>query len=265
MPLARDAALKAIGLDPTVSEAYTALATVNLQYDWDWDGAEKNVRKAIDLNHSSSDAHDLYSAYFAALGDSKDALAEIQHARDVDPLSLRFADRYLYILVLFKNYDHAIAEANSMLAKNPDFVMGHAWKAMALMMEGKPHEALAEQKRAYEIDANPGMQIFLAIIQAAAGNKAEASNLIHKVEAVEKQQYVCNYEISQAYVAMGDTENAMKWLNSGVNQQCDCMIWLQGEPWMQGIRADPRYLDLIKRVGLDRLAKKNPADLAPGG
>ena len=246
MPKAREAALKALSLDPTLSEAYTALATVKLQFDWDWDGAEQNVRKAIELNHSSADAHDLYSALYTALGNFDGAMREVQLARSVDPLSLRFADRYLYILVFFKKYDQAISEANALLARNPDFVMGHAWKAMAFLMAGRFSEALAAQKRAYEIDANPGMQIFMAVVQAAAGNKTEAQKLVHQIEDVAKKQYVCNYEISQAYAAMGDKEQAMKWLKSGVNQQCDCMIWLQGEPWMDPIRADPRYLDLIQ-------------------
>jgi len=255
MPLAREAALKALSLDPTLSEAYTALATVKLQYDWDWSGAEQDVRKAIQLNHSSADAHDLYSAYNTALGNYKDALAEIQLAREVDPLSLRFADRFLYILVFSKDYDRAIAEAQTLLARNPDFVMGHAWEAMALMMKGNFPEALAEQKRANEIDPNPGMQIFLAVVQASAGNKAEAEKLVHQIENISRKQYVCNYEISQVYAALGDRDQAMKWLNSGLDQQCDCMIWLQGEPWMEPLRADPRYLDLIKRVGFDRVPK----------
>ena len=255
MPLAREAALKALSLDPTLSEAYTALATVKLQYDWDWAGAEQDLKKAIELNHSSAEAHDLYSAYHTALGSSQDALAEIRLARDVDPLSLRFADRYLYILVFSRDYDHAISEAQAMLARNPDFVMGYAWKAMALAMEGRFPEAIEAQKRGYGIDPNPGMQVFLAIIQASAGNKAEAEKLVHNIEKVAKQQYVCNYEISQVYTALGDRDQAMKWLNSGLKQQCDCMIWLQGEPWMDPIRADPRYLDLIKRIGFDRQPK----------
>jgi eukaryotic-like serine/threonine-protein kinase len=257
MPLARQAALKAISLDPTLSEAYTALATVKLQYDWDWDGAEQDLKKAIQLNHSSGDAHDLYSAYYTALGDFKDALAEVQLARDVDPLSLRFADRFLYVLVFFKDYDRAIAEAQAMLAKNPDFVMGYAWKAMALTMEGRFPEALESQKRANALDPNPGMQSFLAVVEASAGNRAEAEKLVHNIEKVAKQQYVCNYEVSQVYAALGDRDNAMKWLKTGVEQQCDCMIWLRGEPWMEPLRADSRYLDLIKRVGLDRMP--NPA------
>ena len=133
--------------------------------------------------------------------------------------------------------------------------MGYAWKAMALSMKGRYPEAIAAQKRANEIDPNPGMEIFMGVIQAAAGNRAEAERLVHKIEKVAKQQYVCNYEISQVYAALGDHEQAMKWLNSGLAQQCDCMIWLQGEPWMEPLRADSRYLDLIKRVGFDRMPK----------
>ena len=255
MPQAREAALKALSLDPSLSEAYTALATVKLQFDWDWDGAERDLKTAIQLNHSSAEAHDLYSAYYSALGNFKGALTEIQLARSVDPLSLRFDDRYLYILTFFKDYDLAIDQANTMLARNPNFVMGHAWKAMALMMKGRFAEAIEAQKRAYGIDPNPGMQIFLAIVQATSGHKAEAEKLVHKIEDVAKQQYVCNYEISQVYVALGDNDKAMKWLSSGMRQQCDCMIWLKGEPWMEGLRVDPRYLDLINRIGLDRVPK----------
>ncbi len=255
MPLAREAALKAISLDPTLSEAYTALATVKLQYDWDWDAANQDLKKAIQLNHSSADAHDLYSAYYTALGNFRDALSEVQQARELDPLSLRFADRYLYILVFFRQYGRAISEADVMLARNPDFVMGYAWKAMGFMMQKRFPEAIEAQKRAYAIDPNPGMQILLAMTEAAGGNKPEAERLVHRIEEIAKQQYVCNYEIAQAYSVMGDTEHAMKWLHSGLSQQCDCMIWLQGEPWMESLRADPRYLDLIRRVGFDRVPK----------
>jgi TolB-like protein/Flp pilus assembly protein TadD len=253
MPKAREAALKAIRLDETLSEAHTALATVRLQYDWDWEGAETELKRAIQLNRSSADAHDLYSAYYAAVGNFQSALSEVQLAREYDPLSLRYADRFLYVLVFFKDYDRTIAEANAIIAKYPDFVMAHAWKALALTMQGHFDEALKSQKRAVAIDPNPGMTIFLGVVEAAAGNKAEATKLVHQIEAAAKHQYVCNYEIAQVYAALGDHEQAFKWLKTGVNQQCDCMIWLRGEPWMEPLRADPRYVDLLKRVGFDRL------------
>ena len=149
----------------------------------------------------------------------------------------------------------AMSDADVMLARNPDFVRGYAWKAMGFMMQKRFPEAIEAQKRAYAIDPNPGMQILLAMTEAAGGNKPEAERLVHRIEEIAKQQYVCNYEIAQAYSVMGDTEHAMKWLHSGLSQQCDCMIWLQGEPWMESLRADPRYLDLIRRVGFDRVPK----------
>jgi TolB-like protein len=253
MPKAREAALKAISLDETLSEAHTALATVRLQYDWDWQGAESELKRAIQLNHSSADAHDLYSAYNSALGNFNAALTEIGLAREFDPLSLRYADRFLYTLLYFKDYDRVVREANAILEKHPDFVMALAWKAMALMMEGHFPEAVETQKRAVAIDPNPGMIVFLGVVQAAAGNKSEALKLVHQVETAAKRQYVCNYEIAQVYASLGDRDQAFKWLKTGVNQQCDCMIWLRGEPWMESLHADPRYLDLLKRIGFDRL------------
>jgi len=258
MPKAKEAALKAISLDETLSEAHTALATVLLQFDWDWQGAETELKRAIQLNRSSADAHDLYSAYYTALGNYKQAISEIQLAREFDPLSLRYADRYLYTLVFFKDYDRAITEADKMLAKDKNFVMGWAWRAMALTMGGRFDEAIKSQKRAIEIDDNSGMEIFLGVIEAARGNKTVARQIAGKIEIEAQHQYVCNYEIAQIYTVLGDHEKAMKWLNSGVEQQCDCMIWLQGEPWMENIRADPRYLDLIKRVGFDHQPGATP-------
>lgn len=252
MPKAKEAALKAISLDETLSEAHTALATVLLQYEWNWDGADTELKRAIQLNRSSGDAHDLYSAYYTALGNYKSALSEIQLAREVDPLSLRYADRYLYILVFSKDYPKAISEADTILAKDKNFVMGWAWKAMALTMTNQFDEAMKSQQRAIEIDDNPGMEIFLGVIEAARGNKAAARQIIAKIESKEKQQYICNYEIAQVYTMLGDNDKAYSWLDKGVNQQCDCMIWLLGEPWMEKIRADKRYLDLIRRVGFDR-------------
>jgi tetratricopeptide (TPR) repeat protein len=253
MPKAKEAALTAIKLDNTLSEAYTALATVKLQFDWDWDGANQNLQRAIKLNRSSSDAHDLYAAYYTVLGDYNGALSEIEFARTVDPLSLRFADRYLYVLVFFRHYDEAIAEAKKILAQNPNFAMGYAWEGMAYTMQRRFPEALAAMDKAYAVDPNPGTQIFMAVVKGAAGKKDEAEKLVHEIENLAKQTYVCNYEISQVYAAMGDTKQAFKWLNSGVEQQCDCMVWLQGEPWMDPLRTDKQYLNLIQRVGLDRL------------
>jgi len=253
MPRAREAARMAIKLDDTLSEAYTALATVKLQFDWDWDGANEDLQRAIKLNRSSADAHDLYAAYYTVLGDFERARSEIELARDVDPLSLRFADRYLYILVFFRHYDETISEAQKILAKDPNFAMGYAWEGMAYTMQRRFPEALATIDKAYALDPNPGTKIFMAVVKGSAGKKDEAEKLVHEIEALAKQQYICNYEISQVYAAMGDNKQAYKWLNSGVQQQCDCMVWLQGEPWMDPIRTDRQYQDLIQRVGLNRL------------
>jgi len=253
MPEAKKAALMAIKLDDTNSEAYIALAMVNLQYDWDWEAANEDLQRAIKLNRSSADAHDLYAAYYTVLGDFNSALSEVTLARSADPLALRFADRYLNVLVFFKHYDQAISEAQKILAQNPDFAMGYAWEGMAYTMQRRFPEALAAMDKSYKLDPNPGTQIFMAVVKASAGKKDEAEKLIHQVEEIAKKQYICNYEISQAYAAMGETKQAFKWLNSGIKQQCDCMIWLQGEPWMDPIRTDKQYQDLIQRVGLNRL------------
>ena len=98
------------------------------------------------------------------------------------------------------------------------------------------------------MDQNATISLVLAQVQAASGNRAEAEKLVHQVEEMAKRRYVCDYEIAQVYTVLGEKEHAFRWLKLGEEQQCDCMVWLKCEPWMDPLRADPRYLALLKRV-----------------
>jgi hypothetical protein len=88
----------------------------------------------------------------------------------------------------------------------------------------------------------------LAQVQAASGNRVEAEKLVHQVEEMAKRRYVCDFEIAQVYTVLGEKDQAFRWLNLGKKQQCDCLVWLQAEPWMDPLRIDPRYSELVKRV-----------------
>ena len=248
MPQAKAAAQKALQLDDTLSEAHTALAFVLMMFDWDWSGTERELKRAIQLNPSSADAHDFYGNYFTALGQFPEAIAESRRARELDPLSPRAYFDLLGNLLDARRYDETIAECKKALDTDAKFGAAYAMMGLAYAEKRQFPEAIAALTKATELEPIPTVKLFLAHVQAAAGNRAEAEKLLAKMEELSKHRYVCAYEIGSVYVTLGDNSKAMKWLEKGRRDRCDCLVWLKSEPWMDPLRVDPHYFDLLRRV-----------------
>ncbi len=257
MPKARASARKALELDESLSEAHTSLATVSFFYDWDWSTAEKEIKRAIELNPSSETAHLLYGEYFGALQSNDQAIAELRRAHELDPLSLLIYGNLLATLVNARQYDQTIEECKRLIEKEPGFAWAYAWIGVAYMQKGRFPEAIAAIEKASKLDPNATIDHFLALAQAAAGNKAEARKLLAKIEEAAKHQYVCAYEVASVHVSLGQNDKAMEWMKRGVKEQCDCLLWLKAESWIDPLRVDPRYLDLVKRVGFPEKGSVN--------
>ena len=250
MPKSREHAQKAIDLShDTLAEANTALAAVMLRFDWDWDGAERELKHALALNPNSSDAHDWYGIYLTALGKSDQAIPEAELAHKLDPASYPIYTDFLNTLIVARQYDRAIAESRRAIATYPDFAYGYAWLGMSLMLNGQTQEAVKAAQEAYRLDQHVTTTTFLAMVQAAAGNKAEARKLADELDKKSKSHYLCAYEIAGVHLALGETEKAAQWLDEGEREQCDCQIWLRSEPWMDAIRKDPNYPRFIQKIG----------------
>jgi TolB-like protein/Tfp pilus assembly protein PilF len=249
MPKSREHAVRAIELDDTLAEAHTALANVTFFYDWDWDAAEKEMRHAIELNPSSASAHELYGNYLIAAGQKARGIAELTVAREVNPSALTTYAALLGAYVTNGQYDVAIDEARRAVAAHPDFAFAHGWLGMALVMKGQAAEAIPILTRARELDDNITTTHFLAMAQATAGNKAEAERLANTLATAAENRYACAYEVGSVYLRLGDTDKAVQWIRRGEQERCDCMVWLKTEPWMDPLRVDPRYTDLLKRAG----------------
>ncbi len=248
MPKAKAEAVKALELDDGLSEAHTALATVRMFYEWDWDGAEKELQRAIKLNPSSAEAYHLYGEYFNALNRLEPAERELERAHELDPLSLAITGDLLAVWIADRQYDRVIGEARKVVASHPDSAFAHAWMGMAYVQKKQFPEAIAAIQKARSLEPSYTMDHFLAVVLAAAGNKAEARKLAAKLDQMAQRQYVCAYEVAEVHVALGDNDTAYKWMQRGVKEQCDCLVWLKTEPWMDPLRVDPRYLKLVKRV-----------------
>ena len=170
-------------------------------------------------------------------------------AHQLNPAGLATYSSLLGALCTLREFDRAIAESRRALELHPDFAFAHAWLGMSLLMKGQVREALPSLERARMLDDNVTTTHFLAMAQAAAGNKQAAEALVSGLEAAASTRYTCAYEVASVHLQLGNTEKAMDWLRRGVAEQCDCLVWLKTEPWVDPLRVDPRYADLVKRVG----------------
>jgi serine/threonine-protein kinase len=250
MPKSREHAQRAIELsNDTLAEADTAMAAVMMRFDWDFTGAERELKHALELNPNSADAHDWYGGYFMTLSMHDQAIAEAGLAHQLDPVSYPIYSDYLNALIVARQYDRAIAECRRAIALYPDFAYGYAWLGMAYMLNGQAQEAVKAAQEAYRLDQHVTITTFLAMAQAAAGNTAEAKRLTDMLDKKAQSRYVCAYEVAGVHLALGEREKAVQLLNQGEKERCDCQILLRSEPWMDGIRKDPNYSRFIQNIG----------------
>jgi len=250
MPKLKRAAERALQLDETLAEAHVSLAYALLYYDWDWPEGEKHLKRALELNPSAADAHLVYGGYLNALGRPQEALAEARAAEVLDPLSLPVQQMILFALVGAREYNKAIDQFHRVLEREPNFPRGYLLASLAYTEMGQMDHAIEAIKKAIQLESSNTGQVIMAHVYAAKGDRAKAEQLLKEITAKSKQGYVCAYEVAHAYIKMGDKKKAYEWLDKGIKDRADCMIWLLAEPWMDPLRGDRRYRELIQYIGL---------------
>jgi len=251
MPKAKEAARKALELDEKLSEAHDALGWLELIYDWNWPVAEQHMKRAIELNSNNALAHDHYASLFSTIGNNPEAFAESKRAQALDPLSLVIhADSGFYVFYMGRQYDQAIEEEHRALELEPNCYTCRAYLALALAQKGQFAEALMEARRVRLPEATPIDVATAASVIAAAGERAEAERLLSELRQVEKKRFVCPYEIATTNLALGARDEAFRWLEKAYEARSICMIWLRVDPRLDPLRSDPRFQDLVRRVGL---------------
>ena len=252
MPKAKEYALKALQLDGTLSEAHTALGMIHFFFDWDWANAEAEFQRALQLSPNNANAHHQYAVFLAAMKRPQEARREIQRAQALDPLSLEVSADFEWILFLDGRYDEMITQARRTLQREPNFATSHADLGLALAQKGAFKEALSELEKAHELDGSPTFALYLASGYAMAGKKAEAEKLLEEMKALAKRRYVCAHEIATGYALLGEKEQAFEWFGKGLAERCDCLVYPETEPFFKSLRGDPRFADLLRKVGLDK-------------
>jgi Tfp pilus assembly protein PilF len=250
-PKAEAAARKALTIDNSLAEAHTALGHAILFFDWNWAAAEREFKQSIRLNANNATAHEYYALYFDTLGQVKEAIGEMERARELDPLSL---DINAQLGVVYRDggyYDQAIEQCRKTVELEQNFSPGHWCLGMAYTAKKMYKEATDEFLKARAVGGCPCELAALGYTYAAAGDKISASGILRELERRSDQGSPLSYLISEVYAGLGENDRAFQWLNRAYKERdCNLPGWLKVDPMMDTLRADPRFKDLVRRVGL---------------
>ncbi|MEK6323138.1 MAG: tetratricopeptide repeat protein, partial [Acidobacteriota bacterium] len=251
MPKAKQAAMKALEIDDTLAEAHTSLAQTRFLYDWDWPGAEIEYKRAIDLNPNYAHAHHWYSHYLLAMGRVQESLAESLRALDLDPLDLSITTHLGWHYLYAREYDRAIEQLRKALDMDSRFLPAHLFLGQAYLQEAMYDKATAELQQATGLSReNPLMVAVLGYAYAMSGKKGEAQMILHKLNGLSKQTFVPSQEIAAIHTALGEKDQAFEWLRRAYQERYSGLVYLKNDPALDGLRSDPRFADLLRRVGL---------------
>ena len=248
---AKTAALKALEIDNTLAEAYTSLGYIASTYEWDFPTAEKNFKRAIELNPSYATAHHWYGlTYLSYVGRHEEAIRETQRAAELDPLSLIINATYGRAYYYARQYDKAIEQFLKTIELDPSFSRAHFYLGWAYEGKGMFNEAIAEYQKARQLDKSPVITASLAHVFAVSGRRNEAQQLLTELEQLSKQRYVSAYDFALIHTGLGDNERAFEWFERAYQERSSALIWLNVDARLDRLRSDPRFQDLVRRVGL---------------
>jgi TolB-like protein/DNA-binding winged helix-turn-helix (wHTH) protein len=247
--LAKEAAYKALDLDPSLSEAHTSLAFVLDLYGWDWDSAEEQYRLAIRLSPGYATAHHWYAFHLLLMGRTDEGIAELRQAENLDPLSLIIGADVADALCIAGLADESVRQSQKVLALGPGFAIGHFELGQALVQTFQYDAAISEFRKAIAIAGHRAVfDSNLAYAYAVAGRKTEASRIARDLESQPHANPSDNANIALIYVGLGDPDNAMAHLNKGYEARFNPSILLR--PGFNSLRSDARFKDLRRRIGL---------------
>ena len=250
-PRAKAAAERAVEIDDRLAEAHTSLAFATLLYDWDWLRAERGFKRAIDLNPGYWEAHDWYALSFAAVGRFEEAIGEMKRAQELDPLSLVLHHHAAWVFILAREYGRAIEQSRTALEMEPNFGLAHVWLGKALEQEHMYEEAIAALHEALRLLSEQAFVLgTLGHIYATCGHRGEAEQVLQHLKELSSQRYIEPYYMAAIFAALEETDQAFEWLQKAYDDRsCFFTSFLKGDPWLDSLRPDPRFEDLLRRFG----------------
>lgn len=246
-PKARAAAMKALDLDEGLAEAHVSLGTVKTFYDWDWTGSEREFRRALELQPNYSTAHHWYAHYLVAVGRVDEAVAEMKRARELDPFGITVNIWLATTLYYSRQYDQAIEQYRQTLELYPDWSDLHNPIANCYAAKGQLGEAVGEWEKVMRLQGENQLADSLRQAYATSGYTGYLRKQLDHLNAQAKAAGPLDF--AYTYARLGDKEHALEWLEKAYNER-DPWLYLKAEPVLDGLRSEPRFKDILRRMGL---------------
>lgn len=255
LPRARAAAMRALDLDPDLAEAHASLAMVHFN-SFEWMEAEQRLRRAIRLNPNYAEAHDWYSQYLVTMGRRTEALREAERARQLDSLSPTINANVAACRLLTGDLDRGIAELKRLSEVDPDFPLAYQWLAFGYMQTRQFDLAVEALRRGVEVSGGSPLSVVnLAFGYLQAGRREEARRIAAEVIQRYEREAGEAIIIAGAYVAAGEDEKALDWLERGAAERIGTMTYVTWPPWFDHLIPHPRYLAVLRKMGLPQTSE----------
>jgi len=246
---AKQLALQALRMDPSLAEAHTSLAWVHTWYDYDFVAAEREFERSIELNPRYATAHQFFGFHLGMMGRFEEAYTEVKRAIRLDPLSSVFQWALGFVYWMARKYDQALEQAGKTLELDPRFTPAHALFTWTYLCKSMPEAAMAAARNA--VQCSPGAVMYLANLaesHAAAGDRDEAQNLLDHLLDLSKRQYVTPYFLARIYTRLGRREDAMACLEAAYLERTSSLAFMKVDALLDDLRPDPRFEDLMNRM-----------------
>lgn len=247
---AQEAATKALELDSALAEAYNALGYVK-HYNWDWANAEQDFKRAVELNPNYANAHNFYAAYLISRGRIDESIAASNRARELDPFSLSISAQRGFLLENARRYNEAIEQLRAVIAMDPNHYQAYWFLGHTYAANKQFDEAIAAAEKAVELsERTPGALGMLGLVYGLAGRKTDATKILNELLELNKTRYVTRAALVNVYIGLGDKEQTFVWLEKAYQERSNYLAYLKVFPILDPLRSDPRFADLVRRVGL---------------
>jgi tetratricopeptide (TPR) repeat protein len=249
-PKVKAYATKALEIDETLAEPHTTLGSYIIDYEWDWPSAEKEHKRAIELNPGYATAHQRYSILLILMGRTEESFAEMRQALELDPISLIINSGLGLRFYNARRYDQAIEQLQKTLEMDPNFFHARFHLGQVYVQKGMYAEAIAELNKAVELSKDHALAA-LGYAYATAGQRGEARRVLAELQELSKRRYVSTVDVAVIHAGLGEKDQAFAWLEKAYQERAGKLVFVGIEPKFDSLRSDPRFHDLLRRMRLE--------------
>jgi serine/threonine protein kinase/Tfp pilus assembly protein PilF len=251
MPKAKASAAKALEIEEGLAEAHVSLVYASFTYDWDWSAAERHLGQALAVNPSYVGNHAFYPLYLSSLGRSEEAVALARRALDLDPVSTATSHVLAVQLYLARQFDQAIEQCHKTLEMDPNYAVAYALLGQIYASKGLYREALPDLDKFSALSRGSGTAVgLLGYTRGRLGERDEALRVLEELREVSKRTFVSAFFFALVYAGIEEKDQAFAWLGKACEERFNRLAYLKVEPLWDPLRSDPRFAELLQRVGI---------------